>query len=124
MQALQVQGDPTRIRQILVNLIGNALKFTEQGSVTVQCQWQALDHELLWFTWTVRDSGIGMATESLERMFDALQQADSSISRRYGGAGLGRPIARTLAHRLGGPLRAPSEEGRGSEITLEILLAL
>ncbi|MBC3348060.1 response regulator [Pseudomonas sp. SWRI196] len=124
MQALQVQGDPTRIRQILVNLIGNALKFTEQGRVTVQCQWQALDHELLWFTCTVRDSGIGIATESLERMFDAFQQADSSISRRYGGTGLGLPIARTLAERMGGTLRAQSEEGQGSVFTLEIPLAL
>ncbi|MCQ6258147.1 ATP-binding protein [Pseudomonas sp. Q11] len=124
MRALQVQGDPTRIRQILVNLIGNALKFTEQGRVTVQCQWQALDHELLWFTCTVRDSGIGIATESLERMFDAFQQADSSISRRYGGTGLGLPIARTLAERMGGTLRAQSEEGRGSVFTLEIPLAL
>ncbi|BBP66384.1 histidine kinase [Pseudomonas sp. Cab53] len=124
MQALQVQGDPTRIRQILVNLIGNALKFTEQGQVTVQCQWQALDHELLWFTCTVRDSGIGIAAETLERMFDAFQQADSSISRRYGGTGLGLPIARTLAERMGGTLRAQSEEGHGSVFTLEIPLAL
>ncbi|NUT80357.1 ATP-binding protein [Pseudomonas brassicacearum] len=124
MQALQVQGDPTRIRQILVNLIGNALKFTEQGRVTVQCQWQALDHELLWFTCTVRDSGIGIPAESLERMFDAFQQADNSISRRYGGTGLGLPIARTLAERMGGTLRAQSEEGHGSVFTLEIPLAL
>jgi len=124
MKALQVQGDPTRIRQILVNLIGNALKFTEQGRVTVQCQWQALDHELLWFTCTVRDSGIGISPESLERMFDAFQQADSSISRRYGGTGLGLPIARTLAERMGGTLRAQSEEGQGSVFTLEIPLAL
>ncbi|AXA56537.1 ATP-binding protein [Pseudomonas thivervalensis] len=123
MQALQVQGDPTRIRQILVNLIGNALKFTEQGRVTVQCQWQALDHELLWFTCTVRDSGIGIPAESLERMFDAFQQADNSISRRYGGTGLGLPIARTLAERMGGTLRAQSEEGQGSVFTLEIPLA-
>jgi signal transduction histidine kinase/CheY-like chemotaxis protein len=124
MRALQVQGDPTRIRQILVNLIGNALKFTDQGRVTVQCQWQALDHELLWFTCTVRDSGIGIPAESLERMFDAFQQADSSISRRYGGTGLGLPIARTLAERMGGTLRAQSVEGQGSVFTLEIPLAL
>ncbi|MGY1446554.1 ATP-binding protein [Pseudomonas chlororaphis] len=124
MESLQVKGDPTRIRQILVNLIGNALKFTEQGSVTVEPQWQALDHELLWFTCSVRDSGIGISTESLELMFNAFQQADSSISRRYGGTGLGLPIARTLAERMGGTLRAQSEEGRGSVFTLEIPLAL
>lgn len=124
MRALQVQGDPTRIRQILVNLIGNALKFTEQGRVTIEPQWQSLDHELLWFTCTVRDSGIGISNASLELMFNAFQQADSSISRRYGGTGLGLPIARTLAERMGGTLRAQSEEGRGSVFTLEIPLAL
>jgi CheY-like chemotaxis protein len=124
MHALQVQGDPTRIRQILVNLIGNALKFTEQGRVSIEPQWQSLDHELLWFTCTVRDSGIGISAESLELMFNAFQQADSSISRRYGGTGLGLPIARTLAERMGGTLRAQSEEGRGSVFTLEIPLAL
>ncbi|KAF0863689.1 ATP-binding protein [Pseudomonas sp. LD120] len=124
MESLQVKGDPTRIRQILVNLIGNALKFTEQGSITVQAQWQALDHELLWFTCAVRDSGIGISPASLEMMFDAFQQADSSISRRYGGTGLGLPIARTLAERMGGTLRAQSEEGQGSVFTLEIPLAL
>ncbi|MFJ7285430.1 ATP-binding protein [Pseudomonas sp. NPDC099000] len=124
MRALQVQGDPTRIRQILVNLVGNALKFTEQGHVSIEPQWQSLDHELLWFTCTVRDSGIGISAESLELMFNAFQQADSSISRRYGGTGLGLPIARTLAERMGGTLRAQSEEGRGSVFTLEIPLAL
>ncbi|OOV95426.1 ATP-binding protein [Pseudomonas sp. MF4836] len=123
MESLQVKGDPTRIRQILVNLVGNALKFTEKGSVSIEPQWQALDHELLWFTCTVRDSGIGISAQSLELMFDAFQQADSSISRRYGGTGLGLPIARTLAERMGGTLRAQSEEGQGSVFTLEIPLA-
>ncbi|MDZ4324171.1 MAG: response regulator, partial [Pseudomonas sp.] len=108
----------------LVNLVGNALKFTEQGRVSIEPQWQSLDHELLWFTCTVRDSGIGISAESLELMFNAFQQADSSISRRYGGTGLGLPIARTLAERMGGTLRAQSEEGRGSVFTLEIPLAL
>ncbi|MGE1177718.1 ATP-binding protein [Pseudomonas sp. BW7P1] len=124
LRGLQVQGDPTRIRQILVNLVGNALKFTEQGRVSIEAQWQSLDHELLWFTCSVRDSGIGISSESLELMFNAFQQADSSISRRYGGTGLGLPIARTLAERMGGTLRAQSEEGRGSVFTLEIPLAL
>ncbi|WP_191485171.1 ATP-binding protein [Pseudomonas sp. FEN] len=123
MQALQVKGDPTRIRQILVNLIGNALKFTEHGSVGIEPHWQALDEDVLWFTCTVRDSGIGISSERLELMFDAFQQADSSISRRYGGTGLGLPIARTLAERMGGTLHAHSEEGQGSVFTLEIPLA-
>jgi signal transduction histidine kinase/ActR/RegA family two-component response regulator len=124
LDVLEVQGDPTRIRQILVNLIGNAMKFTELGSVQVETQWQPLDHELIWFTCIVRDSGIGISAERLELMFNAFQQADSSISRRYGGTGLGLPIARTLAERMGGTLRAKSEEGIGSVFTLEIPLTL
>ncbi len=117
-----MQGDPTRIRQILVNLIGNALKFTDDGSIRVETRWQALDDQVLWFTCAVHDSGIGISPERLERMFDAFQQADTSISRRYGGTGLGLPIARTLAERMGGTLRAESQEGAGSTFTLEIPL--
>ena len=124
LQDLHVLGDPTRIRQILVNLIGNALKFTEQGQVSIEPAWQPLDHELIWFTCTVRDSGIGIGADKLESMFKAFQQADSSISRRYGGTGLGLPIARTLAERMGGRLLAQSEEAHGSVFTLEIPLEL
>lgn len=122
LQELEVQGDPTRIRQILVNLIGNALKFTENGSIRVITHWQALDNQVLWFSCAVQDSGIGIPAERLEHMFDAFQQADTSISRRYGGTGLGLPIARTLAERMGGTLRAQSEPGQGSVFTLEIPL--
>jgi len=124
LQGLNVLGDPTRIRQILVNLVGNALKFTEHGQVSIEPLWQVLDHELIWFTCAVRDSGIGISTEKLDSMFTAFQQADSSISRRYGGTGLGLPIARTLAERMGGTLHATSEEAHGSVFTLEIPLEL
>ncbi|AYC35098.1 response regulator [Pseudomonas cavernae] len=122
LEQLEVQGDPTRIRQILVNLLGNALKFTEDGGIRIETHWQPLDHEVLWFSCAVHDSGIGISPERLERMFDAFQQADSSISRRYGGTGLGLPIARTLAERMGGRLSAESHEGQGSVFTLEIPL--
>ncbi|WP_165665891.1 ATP-binding protein [Metapseudomonas otitidis] len=122
LEQVEVQGDPTRIRQILVNLVGNALKFTEEGSIRVVTQWQALDDQVLWLTCAVHDSGIGIPPERLEHMFDAFQQADSSISRRYGGTGLGLPIARTLAERMGGTLRAESHQDQGSVFTLEIPL--
>lgn len=79
---------------------------------------------MIWFTCVVRDSGIGINSEKLDSMFTAFQQADSSISRRYGGTGLGLPIARTLAERMGGTLHATSEETRGSVFTLEIPLEL
>ncbi len=122
LEQLEVQGDPTRIRQILVNLLGNALKFTEDGDIRIETRWQPLDNEVLWFSCAVHDNGIGISPERLEHMFDAFQQADTSISRRYGGTGLGLPIARTLAERMGGTLRAESHEGRGSIFTLEIPL--
>lgn len=121
---LRVQGDPTRIRQILVNLIGNALKFTEQGSVEIEALYEPRDEGHILFICNVRDSGIGICADRLESMFDAFQQADSSISRRYGGTGLGLPIARTLAERMGGTLRAQSTEGAGSLFTLEIPLSV
>ncbi|WP_425915035.1 ATP-binding protein [Pseudomonas sp. GWSMS-1] len=122
LEQLQVWGDPTRMRQVLVNLIGNALKFTENGSIRVHCSWQALDNQVLWFSCAVHDSGIGIPPERLEHMFNAFQQADTSISRRYGGTGLGLPIARTLVERMGGTLRATSVEGQGSVFTLEVPL--
>ncbi|MDR0281747.1 MAG: response regulator [Paucimonas sp.] len=124
LEQLQVCGDPTRIRQVLVNLIGNALKFTEHGSVRVVPRWQVLDRQLIWFTCAVRDTGIGIDNARLETMFVAFQQADSSISRRYGGTGLGLSIARNLAERMGGSLRAESREGEGSTFTLEMPLTL
>jgi signal transduction histidine kinase/ActR/RegA family two-component response regulator len=122
LESLEVQGDPTRIRQILVNLIGNALKFTETGSIRVDARWQVLDNQVMWLTCAVHDTGIGVSAERLEHMFDAFQQADTSISRRYGGTGLGLPIARTLAERMGGTLRGESQEQHGSVFTLEIPL--
>ncbi len=124
LEQLLVCGDPTRIRQVLVNLIGNALKFTEHGSVRVMPRWQVLDRQLIWFTCAVRDTGIGIDNARLETMFVAFQQADSSISRRYGGTGLGLSIARNLAERMGGSLRAESREGEGSTFTLEMPLTL
>ncbi|BCJ06136.1 ATP-binding protein [Mitsuaria sp. RG] len=124
MNSLQVVGDPTRIRQILLNLVGNALKFTERGEVAIEARWQVLDRQLIWLTCTVRDTGIGIDNNRLEMMFVAFQQADNTISRRYGGTGLGLSIARTLAERMGGQLRGESREGLGSTFTLEMPLAL
>ncbi|MFS2160247.1 ATP-binding protein [Pseudomonas sp. Pseusp122] len=124
LEAFTVLGDPTRIRQILVNLVGNALKFTEVGSVRIHANWCRNGDDQITFICTVRDTGIGIPPERLESMFNAFQQADSSISRRYGGTGLGLPIARTLAERMGGTLRAQSEERLGSVFTLDIPLTL
>lgn len=122
--APRVLGDPTRIRQILVNLIGNALKFTEQGSIAIRSHWHCPSPGTLWLECEVRDSGIGIAQQLLESMFDAFRQADTSTSRRFGGTGLGLSIARTFAEKMGGNLTATSVEGEGSCFTLSIPLLL
>ena len=122
LQAQEVRGDPTRIRQVLVNLLGNALKFTESGGVRLQVRWQTLNDHWLSVSCAVQDTGIGISRAQMERMFDPFQQADSSISRRYGGTGLGLSIARTLAECMGGHLRAESRPGQGSTFTLELQL--
>lgn len=120
----RVVGDPTRIRQILVNLIGNALKFTEQGHIDIRGRWHTPSPGALWLDCEVCDTGIGIAPEALESMFDAFRQADTSTSRRFGGTGLGLSIARTFAEKMGGQLSATSVEGEGSCFTLSIPLLL
>ena len=122
LENFEVCGDPTRVRQILVNLLGNALKFTEQGGISLEVRWQQMDDTHLRVSCAVQDSGIGIDAERLARMFDPFQQADSSISRRYGGTGLGLSIARNLAEGMGGQLFARSEPGIGSTFTLELTL--
>lgn len=123
LEQQRVCGDPTRLRQILVNLLGNALKFTEHGRITVSLSGQIIDAQILWLTCRVQDTGIGISDDRLARIFDAFQQADTSTSRRYGGTGLGLSIARTLAEHMGGQLHAQSREGLGSTFTLELPLA-
>lgn len=120
----RVIGDPTRIRQILVNLIGNALKFTEQGSIEITSSWHRMSPASLWLECRVSDTGIGISPQKLESMFDAFRQADNSTSRRFGGTGLGLSIARTFAEKMGGKLTATSVEGEGSCFTLGIPLPL
>jgi two-component system, sensor histidine kinase len=121
-QDVEVMGDPTRLRQILVNLIGNSLKFTEQGEIRVTATWRDNGPEGIWLHCEVTDTGIGIAPDRLESMFDAFKQADSSTSRRYGGTGLGLSIARSFARAMGGELQASSELGRGSRFTLTLPL--
>ncbi|TVP88782.1 MAG: response regulator [Pseudomonadaceae bacterium] len=118
----QVTGDPTRLRQILVNLLGNALKFTDNGSITVNAHITADSEQRLWLQCEVRDTGIGIPADRLDTMFDAFAQADSSTSRRFGGTGLGLSIARTFARRMGGELTARSSESLGSSFSLGIPL--
>jgi PAS domain S-box-containing protein len=115
---LQLVGDPNRLRQILVNLIGNALKFTERGSVIVHVE---PEPELTagsgvegWLRFSVVDTGIGIAQEKIAMIFGRFTQADSSTTRKYGGTGLGLAISQSLAELMGGRIVCTSELGKGS----------
>jgi signal transduction histidine kinase/DNA-binding response OmpR family regulator len=111
----RVRIDPHRVRQVLVNLLGNAVKFTERGSVTLRTQLVARPGELRpVIEFSVEDTGIGIASSRLSAIFDPFTQADGSTSRRFGGTGLGLTISSRLVHLMGGSIRVESEEGRGS----------
>ncbi len=110
-------GDPTRIRQVLYNLVGNAVKFTAQGSVHIHAR--ATES---WLRIDVADSGAGIAPDALDAVFDAFRQADQSVTRRYGGTGLGLSISKELAELMGGRIELKSVVGSGSTFTLVLPL--
>ncbi|WP_374594479.1 response regulator [Aquabacterium sp.] len=107
-------GDPTRLRQVLVNLGSNAIKFTEQGNVTIGLEVQSVDTDDYTLHGWVRDTGVGLSAEQQARLFQPFTQADNSTTRRFGGTGLGLTIARQLVEHMGGRLWVESEPGRGS----------
>nr|WP_315260419.1 response regulator [uncultured Duganella sp.] len=115
----ELAGDPMRLQQVLLNLVGNAIKFTAHGEVVLSVRpapdsARPGDHALL-VEFRVRDTGIGIAAEQQPHIFDAFSQADSSTSRKFGGAGLGLAICRQLADMMGGAISVRSEAGRGAE---------
>src|SRR5213076_1752568 len=107
-------GDPARLRHILTNLIGNAVKFTDRGEVGVRVEAVEAEGPSVVLAFDVSDSGIGIPPEKQRRIFDAFTQADSSTTRRYGGTGLGLSIAKQLCEMMGGTIELASEPGRGS----------
>ncbi len=112
---LVVMGDPTRLRQIIMNLVNNAVKFTEEGQVMVYLNLVEQDEAASTIRFSVEDSGIGISREKKDTLFEAFTQADSSTTRRYGGTGLGLSICRNLVKQMGGVLEVESSEGIGSE---------
>jgi PAS domain S-box-containing protein len=115
-----VMGDPGRLRQILFNLVGNAIKFTHVGSVSVAVHTVSGASRMLRFE--VADSGIGIPSDKLERIFEAFSQADGSMTRRYGGTGLGLSISKDIARAMGGGMTASSEPGVGSTFSFTVPL--
>jgi HAMP domain-containing protein/CheY-like chemotaxis protein/signal transduction histidine kinase len=122
-----IHTDPTRVQQVLKNLLGNAFKFTEKGSVTLKMDtatsgWtpghDVLDRAAAVIAFSVTDTGIGIPTEKQRIIFEAFQQADASTTRKFGGTGLGLSISREIARLLGGEIRVESEAGNGSSFTL------
>jgi PAS domain S-box-containing protein len=109
-----LQGDPTRIRQIVVNLLGNAIKFTPEGEVVIQVEIQDESEDEAVLHFAVRDTGVGIPLEKQQLIFEAFTQTDSSTTRKYGGTGLGLAISSRLVNRMGGKIWVESEPDRGS----------
>jgi len=115
-----VNGDSTRIRQVLSNLIGNALKFTHEGSVTIKMRRTNTDDNKLNCVISIIDTGIGIAEDKLPILFDSFTQADTSTTRVYGGTGLGLRICEQLIHMMDGEISAKSKIDEGSEFIIAI----
>jgi CheY-like chemotaxis protein/HPt (histidine-containing phosphotransfer) domain-containing protein/two-component sensor histidine kinase len=119
---LHLRGDRTRLHQIVLNFLNNAVKFTCQGRITVRVSAEEETEERFMLKISVSDTGIGIAKERMNRLFQAFSQADASTSRKYGGTGLGLAICRRLAERMGGQVGVVSEEGKGSTFWFKALL--
>jgi signal transduction histidine kinase len=117
---VSVHGDETRLRQVLTNLIGNAIKFTHEGEIAVHVKREDSGEALVHFE--VRDTGIGISAEAQNRIFDPFSQADGTTTRKYGGTGLGLAIVRQLVEMMGGQIGVQSEPGKGSTFWFTVLL--
>ena len=119
---VRVAGDPTRLRQVLSNLLGNAVKFTERGTVTL-CR-RRIDpppgDDRIWLRFTVRDTGVGIAPDALDRLFKPFVQADVSTTRQFGGSGLGLVISKHLVELMGGSIHADSAPGQGATFWIDL----
>jgi two-component system, sensor histidine kinase len=115
-----VVGDPGRVRQIVTNIVGNAVKFTLQGQVTIDAVWTAEAEDLGTWVIAISDTGIGIEPAEVEGLFERFRQADETMTRRFGGTGLGLPISRQLAEVMGGTVTGSSRPGEGSCFTVRL----
>ena len=113
-------ADPIRLRQILVNLVTNAVKFTGDGFVEIRARAEPRGRDGWWLDFAVEDTGIGIPQDRMDRLFESFSQVDSSVTRRFGGTGLGLAISKRLAERMGGGISARSVEGRGSTFHVRV----
>src|SRR5690606_20394347 len=114
------QGDPTRLKQVLMNLLGNALKFTAEGHVTLNLGLRRNAEGNSRLVFSVIDSGIGIRPEALAQLFDTFSQGDSSTTRRYGGSGLGLAISKELVEMMGGRIEVQSTLNQGTRFSFDI----
>ncbi len=117
-----LRGDPGRLRQVLMNLAGNAVKFTRQGEIAVRAELEAEAGDQVLLRFTVRDTGIGIPGEKQKSLFDPFTQADASITREHGGTGLGLAISRQLAEMMGGTIGVRSQQGEGTRFWFTVWL--
>lgn len=117
---LNFYGDPTRLEQILLNVINNAVKFTTTGEVAVTVRSQSINNNSCFLEFVIKDTGIGMTREQLDRLFKPFDQGDSSINRRFGGTGLGLSIVKSLVEIMGGDIHVESTPGEGSCFTITL----
>lgn len=119
-----VKGDVGRLRQVLLNLIGNAIKFTHQGGVTVSIRLIDAQQHKVTVGFSVRDTGVGIPADKIDRLFESFSQVDVSTTRRYGGTGLGLAISKQLVRLMGGDIQVKSTEGVGSEFMFAVTLGI
>ena len=117
-----LEGDPGHVRQVLLNLLGNAVKFTDQGGIVLSVSRLEADDDRVWLRFSVQDTGIGIAQAAQHRVFEAFEQGDSQLNRRFGGTGLGTTIAKSLTEAMGGRIAFESREGAGSHFWFDLPL--